>query len=177
MSDYGLGRRCAICGAAITDDNPDGIGYTCRRMWKKALWDTYYHFRGLDAWKLKVDYWIPIFIDTFKSTKFRSAFKKSFYESISDRKNQQLHISKKQLDIIKGWLVEGEWAKYPFGGVEAENILNGERLLIREDLNKFCLEITQEQEVYRMNCAKKYYGEFSEKIEQIITTTERASNV
>ena len=103
---YSLGLRCAVCGSLITDDNPDGIGFGCRThvvipaeiaTAKEVIADF-----ALKVWVLKVGIYRKEFLKVFEGRKFRSEFKKSFFESIkkSDR------VSKKQLDVIKDML---EW--------------------------------------------------------------------
>ena len=103
---YDLGLRCSICGSIISDDNPDGIGFGCRQNVVRpaeiaAAKEMNPNF-NLEMWAFKVSKIREIFLNTFKDVKFRSDFKKSFYESI--KKSDK--VSKKQLDVIKNML---EW--------------------------------------------------------------------
>lgn len=103
---YSLGLKCAVCGSPITDDNHDGIGFGCRQhvvipartaAAKEIITDY-----ALKVWIFKVSIYRKEFLRVFEGRKFRSAFKKSFFESI---KNSE-RVSKKQLDVIKNML---EW--------------------------------------------------------------------
>jgi hypothetical protein len=156
MAEFSGGRRCMICGAAISDDNPDGIGYTCREVWQEAEKDAIYHFVGLELWQRKVDFWLPMFILAFRNTKFRSQFKKEFFASCFTRYSEAGHFSSKQLNIIKEWLI-GPFGK--FVGAEADVILEDERNIYREIRQAFRDSRTPEQTEYMVNCAKKHYGE------------------
>ena len=100
-----LERECSICGARITDNNPDGIGFDCREVYYKAKSKTYFEFYGLDHWKKSVEFYVSRFLDTFKDVKFRSSFRKSFYSSIKERyESSDCRISKKQIHIMADML-------------------------------------------------------------------------
>ena len=103
---YDLGLRCSVCGSLITDDNPDGIGFGCRKnvikpteaaTAKEIIIDF-----ALRQWIFKVNIYRNEFLKAFEGHKFRNQFKKSFFESI--KKSDK--VSKKQLDVIKNML---EW--------------------------------------------------------------------
>ncbi len=103
---YDLGLRCSVCGSLITDDNPDGIGFGCRKnvikpaeaaTAKEIIIDF-----ALQQWIFKVNIYRNEFLKAFEGHKFRNQFKKSFFESI--KKSDK--VSKKQLDVIKNML---EW--------------------------------------------------------------------
>ena len=103
---YNLGLRCSVCGSLITDDNPDGIGFGCRKnvikpaeaaTAKEIIIDF-----ALQQWIFKVNIYRNEFLKAFEGHKFRNQFKKSFFESI--KKSDK--VSKKQLDVIKNML---EW--------------------------------------------------------------------
>ena len=103
---YDLGLRCSICGSIISDDNPDGIGFGCRKnvikpaeaaTAKEIIIDF-----ALQQWIFKVNVYRNEFLKAFEGHKFRNQFKKSFFESI--KKSDK--VSKKQLDVIKNML---EW--------------------------------------------------------------------
>ena len=103
---YDLGLRCSVCGSLITDDNPDGIGFGCRKnvikpaeaaTAKEIIIDF-----ALRQWIFKVSIYRNEFLKAFDGHKFRNQFKKSFFESI--KKSDK--VSKKQLDVIKNML---EW--------------------------------------------------------------------
>lgn len=95
-----MSERCAICGAVISDNNITGIGYECLAALNKAKSAVFfsneeYAFRY--NFLIEVELVKSIFLNLFKEVKFRSAFKKSFFESISN----STRISRKQLDIMK----------------------------------------------------------------------------
>ena len=103
---YDLGLRCSVCGSLITDDNPDGIGFGCRKnvikpaeaaTAKEIIIDF-----ALQQWIFKVNIYRNEFLKAFEGHKFRNQFKKSFFESIK----KSNRVSKKQLDVIKNML---EW--------------------------------------------------------------------
>lgn len=95
-------EQCQICGATIGENNTIGIGGGCHsNIVKPAHKDTFFKFKYLEVYILQATKWREEFLETFKETKFRSAFKKSFYESIKTHEN----VSKKQLNIIKDQLM------------------------------------------------------------------------
>ena len=112
MASYEDGRKCAVCGAPISDNNPDGIGLECRRVYKEARTKVYFEdadrrnaFYSVDTIDV-MDY----FTRLFGETKFRSEFKKSFYASITQQYKEKGFVTKKQKDIIFGWLFyKDEW--------------------------------------------------------------------
>lgn len=90
--------NCKICGATIGENNMTGIGGGCMmNVVQPALKDTFFKFKYLEVYVEQVQIWRAVFLQQFESTKFRSEFKKSFYESIKSNDR----ISKKQLEIIK----------------------------------------------------------------------------
>lgn len=101
---YDLQLRCMVCGSIISDDNPDGIGFGCRShvvlpartaAAKEILPDF-----ALRQWIFKVNIYKNEFLKVFEGRKFRSQFKKSFYESVKNSEK----VSKKQLEVIKNML-------------------------------------------------------------------------
>lgn len=103
------GRKCSICGSQISDDNPDGIGFGCRaNVVQPARKDTFYQFNALKFWVMKVERYKTVFVELFKDTKFRSDFRKNFFESISKAER----ISKKQLAIIEDWIMQKDFNRY-----------------------------------------------------------------
>ena len=106
---YDLGLRCAICGSIISDDNPDGIGFGCRQNVVRpaeiaAAKEINPNF-NLELWIFKVSKIRELFFNTFKDVKFRSDFKKSFYNSIANNER----VSKKQLDVMKQMLEDKDY--------------------------------------------------------------------
>lgn len=90
--------NCRICGATIGENNMTGIGGGCMaNVVQPALKDTFFKFAYLEVFVQQAQIWRSVFLHQFESTKFRSEFKKSFYESIKSNDR----ISKKQLEIIK----------------------------------------------------------------------------
>lgn len=99
-----MSDRCMICGATLSDNNTEGIGYECKAALSYAKMmvlnqnDDY----RLNSYLIEVKIYKEAFIEAFQSTKFRSTFRKSFYESIKNAER----ISRKQLDIMKNMLDE-----------------------------------------------------------------------
>lgn len=93
---------CAICGHAISDNNTTGIGCECMHAVNYIVKCNISKDKKVffDLWNTRVMVYKEIFIDVYKDTKFRSEFKKSFYDTIKKAER----ISKKQLDIIKDML-------------------------------------------------------------------------
>ena len=130
---YDLGLRCSICGSIISDDNPDGIGFGCRQNVVRpaeiaAAKELNPNF-NLETWAFKVNAYRNEFLKVFEGRKFRSEFKKSFFESI--KKSEK--VSKKQLEIIKNML---EWEI---------NLPEFEENLKKEEINFFNSLILKEK--------------------------------
>lgn len=103
---YSMGKTCKVCGSRISDNNTTGIGCECRYSYNKARKTVFFdeRERGLKYYAIEADSWMPLFIKTFKDTKFRSKFKKSFYPSIVEQYTEKGFVSKKQLEICKSML-------------------------------------------------------------------------
>jgi len=160
--EYFSGRTCSICGSPITDDNPDGIGYTCREVHDHATMSAFYHFKGLDFWAAKCKYWVTIYLDAFKTTKFRSDFRKNFYQSISVM--TEIRLSKKQLEIIKDSLIgsyEITKISYPkLSEMARKNAIDGEDSLLKTMRSDWLSRPKTTEELdYISNLTKKYYNE------------------
>ncbi len=152
-------NRCRICGAVISDDNPDGIGSQCRAVWKKATTATAHHFRGLDLWKAKTKFWADLFIEEYRNTKFRSQFRKGFFTTIATmQKSGEYRITKKMLEIIKNMLV-GMGGKIQYERVK--EVDEAAKAIARGFYENFIQTMTDEEKDYRINMAKKFYGEAS----------------
>lgn len=163
--NYSMGRECSICGSPITDENPDGIGCTCREVWKKARNSAFYHFCGLDLWIEKTRFWANLFVDTCKNIKFRSAFRKGFHETISKMvKEDNVRISKKMLSVITSYLTGDNADGEPVSGYpkltyeETTAVYDEERIIFSKMKEKWLNNTTQEQNEYIINLAKKFYG-------------------
>ena len=150
MMENSMGRECAICGSSIGDNNPDGIGGQCRSVWSRALTHTYFKFNGLGYWKKQVGFYLPLFIERFKDTKFRSEFRKSFYPSIVNQYKNVGRISKKQLEIIKQ-MIPGDCVD-EMDKFEAKNKREVSNLIYNYRPNG-------EEREYCINLTKKYYAE------------------
>jgi len=75
-----------------------GIGYGCRQnILEPAKKDTFFKFQYLNTYIQQATIWREAFLKEFEKTKFRSEFKKSFFESIKSSER----VSKKQLEIVK----------------------------------------------------------------------------
>jgi len=97
--------NCMICGHKISSEESlqTGMGSECRHAYNLALFKTIMSNSENSLrynWLIKVEIFKNIFISEFKNTKFRSEFRKSFYNSI----NNSDRVSKKQLNIIIDWL-------------------------------------------------------------------------
>ena len=150
-------RRCMICGSTISDDNPDGIGYTCREVWTRARNTSFYHFCGLEVWIAKSNYWANLYFNEYKTTKFRSEFKKGFFKTISKMvEENNVRLSKKMLDIITKDLV-GVLPRLKYGA--AKIAIDREKDIIDDIRNKWLKDINDEQCDYIKNLAKKFYSE------------------
>lgn len=94
-------ERCIICNSLLSENNTTGIGFGCmNNIVKPAIKATFNEVKGLDVWVAKVDKVRTVFLDAFKEVKFRSEFKKSFYESMANAER----ISKNQLQIMENEL-------------------------------------------------------------------------
>ena len=96
---------CIICGHEITNDISiaRGMGRECEEALKRATMKRLFSIEGNSLqynWIIKVGVIRSIFIETFKDTKFRKEFKRSFYTSICENKR----VSKNQLKIMEDWL-------------------------------------------------------------------------
>lgn len=98
-------KYCLICGARISDTNTTGIGCECHsalRMAQRRLFFSNEEHRLRYYYSIEMELTQKCFLETFKDTKFRSAFRISFYRSISEANR----ISKKQMEICKEMLSE-----------------------------------------------------------------------
>jgi len=104
-------RRCSICGALISDDNPDGIGFTCRKLLRKRLLNIV--FSNEDFMHMYYNCDIPLLIkDTKeyieehsdKKHAFRNEFKKNFLNSVLGQMREKGWLSKKQREILVNYL-------------------------------------------------------------------------
>ena len=99
-----MANRCLICGSILSENNPDGIGIGCREhVVKPAILAAAKELNpnlNLEMWIFKVTKIRELFLNTFKDVKFRSDFKKSFYQSIANNEK----VSKTQLQIMEEML-------------------------------------------------------------------------
>lgn len=104
---YSLGRHCAICGAPITDDNPDGIGFECREVLHKKMISLAFDLHKGDM----SEYWncgLPMLITQVSKMlnahvgkkAYRSSFKKTFLTSVYTQMSEKNFLSKKQSEIL-----------------------------------------------------------------------------
>jgi len=103
----GNDERCAICGHVISLEASikRGIGSECYSAYLLASYKAIMSDSDNSLkynWLIKVEVFLPAFIEMFKNTKFRSDFKKSFYTSIC----KSTRISKKQFEIMYSWICE-----------------------------------------------------------------------
>lgn len=70
-----------ICGAVISDNNTDGIGWGCMaNVVKPAIKETMWEVYGLDIWVAKANRIKEAFLNAYAGVKFRNEFKRGFYE-------------------------------------------------------------------------------------------------
>lgn len=128
-------NRCAVCGAVISDDNSTGIGFGCMaNVIKPAINETMWAVYGLDIWVEKAQRVRTAFLEAYKEVKFRSAFRKSFYESMQTAER----ISKKQLEIMMN-LLEHKYVQVQFG-----DIIESYRWKVESGNNKECEKVLNE---------------------------------
>lgn len=90
-----------ICGAVISDNNTDGIGWGCMaNVVKPAIKETMWEVYGLDIWVAKANRIKEAFLNAYAGVKFRNEFKRGFYESMAKAER----VSKKQLEIMNQML-------------------------------------------------------------------------
>lgn len=97
-------NRCCICGAILSENNNEGIGFECKKSLQYAktiIFNQDPNIR-LEMYIMEVEIIKEKFLEVFKDVKFRSNFRKSFFETISTSNR----ISKKQLEIMKNMLSE-----------------------------------------------------------------------
>jgi len=99
-------RTCRICGAIISDNNPDGIGSQCRAVYSKATYKVYLEDqqRRNKYYQIGIKDLMDYLKDYAEGKKFRSAFKKSFIPSVISWYDEKGFISKKQKEIIENML-------------------------------------------------------------------------
>ena len=86
-----------ICGAVISDNNTDGIGWGCMaNVVKPAIKETMWEVYGLDIWVAKANRIKEAILNAYAGVKFRNEFKRGFYESMAKAER----VSKKQLEIM-----------------------------------------------------------------------------
>lgn len=96
-------NRCMICGAVISDNNTDGIGWGCMaNVVKPAIKETMWEVYGLNIWQDKVMMVKKAFIEAYAGVKFRNEFKRGFYDSMQKAER----VSKKQLQIMMDMLFD-----------------------------------------------------------------------
>lgn len=97
-------NRCCICGAILSENNNEGIGFECKKALQYAKTIKFNQDPNirLEMYIMEVEIIKEKFLEVFKDVKFRSNFRKSFFETISTSNR----ISKKQLEIMKNMLSE-----------------------------------------------------------------------
>ena len=102
-------HTCVVCGNIITAAKSieRGMGPECSEIYNKIRFRKAMNIEGVSLhynWLIKVDYYISLFIEIFqeKRKRFRSDFKKSFYDSVTTSSR----VSKKQLAIVADWVLQ-----------------------------------------------------------------------
>lgn len=106
MSD----NRCMICGARLSDNNTEGIGFECKAalQYAKGIMLNETDFR-LQCFIQEAEEARKALLDLYKNVKFRSEFRKGFYTSMQ----QAQRLSRKQVDII--WrMIEDRDARFAY---------------------------------------------------------------
>lgn len=100
----GSENRCCICGAILGENNNEGIGFECKKalQYAKGIVFNQDPNNRLEMYIIGVEVIKEKFLEVFKNVKFRSNFRKSFFETISTSNR----ISKKQLEIMENMLSE-----------------------------------------------------------------------
>lgn len=90
-------NRCIICGARLSDNNTEGIGFECKAalMYAKGIMLKETDFK-LQCFIYEAEAVKKAFLDVYAGVKFRSEFRKGFYTSMQ----QAQRISRKQVDIM-----------------------------------------------------------------------------
>lgn len=89
-----------ICGAVISDNNTDGIGWGCMaNVVKPAIKETMWEVYGLDIWVAKANRIKEAFLNAYAGVKFRNEFKRGFYESMAKAER----VSKKDYEVVEKW--------------------------------------------------------------------------
>ena len=99
MSNY-----CCIWGHEIGENNTTGMGAECRAAYSDALMKAIFsdNEKSLEYnWLVQVRHIKGAFLQEFGNTKFRSEFRKSFFESMKSAER----VSRKQLDIMNQWII------------------------------------------------------------------------
>ena len=107
-----LGRRCIICNTIISDDNPDGIGYSCRSAYNRAKYIIFNEDNPYELWNVIVANTMRVFIDMFSNVKFRNNFRKNFVPSVITQYKEKGRLSKKQLEICENFILEKNYERY-----------------------------------------------------------------
>ena len=157
MATYEMKRQCMICGATIGDDNPDGLGSECREHFEKEAikalfqdeeWSKKFHAP-------KIEFFLSWLIDYSSKHKFRSEFKKSFVPSVIAQLTEKAFLSKKQEEIIRGFLSwEPEQIQRDFFEKE-EEIGQQQRKVVFD----FFGSISAERKQHIVNCVLKNYAQ------------------
>ncbi len=160
--NYESGRTCRICGAPITDENPDGIGWQCREVYNRAKREIFFcdSERTNKYNKIFVDAMMLVFETRFGKTKFRSSFWKEFYPSIIQQHKDGKHISRRQREIVMGKIMGGDMYMGGYGyDVKDSNYPPEMRVAInaQDDMMKDWINhITTEEAEHIHNLANKY---------------------
>jgi hypothetical protein len=80
-----------ICGAVISDNNTDGIGWGCMaNVVKPAIKETMWEVYGLDIWVAKANRIKEAFLNAYAGVKFRNEFKRGVLRKYGEsRKGEQ----------------------------------------------------------------------------------------
>ena len=151
--------ECSMCGAKITANESieRGMGTECWKAYQGATTKELYKIEGFSLeynWLIKVRYYLEIFVMMYekKRPKFRSEFKKDFYDSVTKK---DARISKRQLEIIRNWVFEGEFRPNEEEGCE-DDIYKKQREYRDEMIKKHNIKITRKDvEVFRKEIRDK----------------------
>lgn len=157
-----LGNYCMVCGALISENNPDGIGYSCREFVQKAKYAIINNDEEhkWDLRNIQMEVYMDAFIEKVANTKFRSQFKKDFSESVIEQWNKTHRLSNKQFDIVSNIICDPNYYR--------GQMIDGIPLPLAE-LNGRVKEL-------RRDYIHKYFEEHTDKATEIIPMSFKLRN-
>lgn len=162
IKDKGFANYCMVCGAMISENNPDGIGYSCREFVQKAKYAIIYNDEEhkWDLRNIKMEVYMDAFKEKVANTNFRSQFKKEFSASVIEQWDKTHRLSNKQFDIVSNIICDPNY----YYGEEKFGVP-----LPLAKLNDRVSELSREY-------VSKYFQEHTDKAKEIIPMSFRLRN-